>query len=126
MAEAVPVMVEANHKRTLPKSRIRLNRITIFARLRVGMKNATATTLFFWLATCLALAQADGESVHGQVTDPSGAAVANATVLMTPTIGSRLTAETNAEGIYEFKNLSTQKYTLAVISPGFATYQNDK
>jgi len=67
-------------------------------------------------------------TLRGQVTDPSGAAIANASVVMTPaTISSSpVTAQTNGQGQYEFKGLAAGQYTLTVVAQGFAVYENDK
>src|SRR2546423_4673684 len=73
----------------------------------------------------MAPAQTGGGILRGQVTDPSGAAITNANVVMTPSTGSPLTTQTNAQGVYEFKNLPPGKYTLNVIAPGFTIYEND-
>src|SRR6202035_1445700 len=63
--------------------------------------------------------------LRGQVTDPSGAAITNANVVITPVAGSPVTMQTNAQGIYEFKGLAPGKYTLNVIAQGFTTFEND-
>src|SRR5229473_1808251 len=73
----------------------------------------------------LAPAQTGAGILRGQVTDPSGAAITNANVVMTPATGSPLTTQTNAQGLYEFKNLPAGKYTLNVIAQGFTIYEND-
>jgi hypothetical protein len=70
-------------------------------------------------------AQTAAGSLHGQVTDPSGAAIAGATVVMTPDTGSPLTAQTNGQGIYEFKSLPAGKYSLTVVAQGFTLYESD-
>ena len=50
--------------------------------------------------------------LRGQVTDPSGAVVADATVVVTMPTGEALTAATNREGIFEIKGLAPGKYSL--------------
>src|SRR5260370_16338913 len=82
---------------------------------------------FAWLFTSALSAQDKDKSavLRGQVTDPSGAAITNAKVVITPVAGSPVTTETNAQGIYEFKGLAPGKYTLNVIVPGFTTYESD-
>src|SRR5580658_165096 len=61
-------------------------------------------------------------TLHGQVTDPSGAAIANATVLVT-TADVANTATTNKEGVFEVTGLAPGKYGVKVISDGFAPYE---
>src|ERR1700730_18446891 len=63
--------------------------------------------------------------LRGQVTDPSGAAIAKANVIVTPATGSPLTTQTDAQGLYEIKGMPAGKYTLNVIAPGFTIYEND-
>ncbi|MGB8458851.1 MAG: carboxypeptidase-like regulatory domain-containing protein, partial [Candidatus Acidiferrum sp.] len=66
--------------------------------------------------------EATGE-LRGQVTDPSGAAVAEATVLVTTPSGAATTATTNREGLFEVKGLVPGKYGVKVIAPGFAPFE---
>jgi hypothetical protein len=89
---------------------------------RAGFLIALFSLLLF---ANLSLAQAPAGVLRGQVTDPSGAVVSNATVVMTPPTGSPLTVQTNSQGIYEFKSLPAGKYTLNVIAQGFTVYEND-
>jgi hypothetical protein len=77
------------------------------------------------LCASLVWAQSSPGVLRGQVTDPSGAAVTNADVALTPATGSPLTTQTNGQGIYEFKNLPPGKYTLNVVAEGFTLYEND-
>src|ERR1700732_3978570 len=90
-------------------------------------KYASLLTTFFSLLLFanLSFAQSSSGVLRGQVTDPSGAAVTNATVVMTPPAGSPLTTQTNSQGTYEFKGLPPGKYTLNVIAQGFTVYEND-
>jgi hypothetical protein len=77
------------------------------------------------LFTTFSLGQAISGALRGQVTDPSGAAITNASVVMTPSAGSPLTTHTDSQGMYEFKGLPSGKYTLNVIAEGFTVYEND-
>jgi len=87
------------------------------------------TFLFLLSLSFLTLGAAFGQTgsgvVRGQVTDPSGAAITGATVVMTPATGSPVTAQTNAQGGYEFKTLAAGKYSLTVVAQGFTVYEND-
>jgi len=60
-------------------------------------------------------------TLRGQVTDPSGAAVVKATVLVSNTSGV-VNASTNDQGIYEVTGLAPGKYEVKVVADGFATF----
>ena len=83
-----------------------------------------ALLLSILLTAHILRAQATPGILRGQVTDPSGAAITNANVIMTPSGGSPLTTQTNAQGVYEFKGLAPGKYTLNVVADGFTVYEN--
>jgi len=51
-------------------------------------------------------------SLRGQVTDPSGAAVAGATVAVLPAEGTSSNHDTNRDGIFEVKAARSWKYTV--------------
>jgi Carboxypeptidase regulatory-like domain len=85
---------------------------------------------FFVMICLLALsalltAQSVPGALRGQVTDPSGAAITDANVVMTPAVGSPIAVQTNGQGAYEFKSLQPGKYSLTVVAQGFAVYEND-
>jgi len=77
--------------------------------------------LFFCAASGLA-AQSPSASIHGQVTDPSGAAVTEATVLLTTPSGGSMDTVTNKEGFYEFKDLAPGNYEIKAVAKGFALF----
>src|ERR1700739_2791458 len=88
--------------------------------------------MIFWLFLCAA--QAMGQtaalpsgSLRGQVTDPSGAAIANANVVLVPAGASAkpIKASADGQGQYEFNSVPAGKYTLNVNAPGFTVYEND-
>jgi hypothetical protein len=81
--------------------------------------------LLFSLPVAVISAQTVSGVLRGQVTDPSGAAIPNASVIMTPATGSPIVIQSNGQGLYEFKTLATGKYTLTVAAPGFSLYEND-
>ena len=60
-------------------------------------------------------------TVVGQVTDPSGAVVTNATVTMTDTAtNAKRTTKTNQTGAYVFVNVLPGKYDITASQTGFA------
>jgi len=73
-----------------------------------------------------AASQASG-ALRGQVTDPSGAAIAKADVVLTPAAASAALIKTKSDGqgAYEFKALAAGPYSLTVVAEGFALYEND-
>ncbi len=76
------------------------------------------------LASCSsAFGQANLGSLTGNVTDPSNAIVAGATVTLTRVQGTgSKTTTTNQQGLYEFRAIEAGAYTLSVVVPGFATF----
>jgi hypothetical protein len=70
-----------------------------------------------------ARAQVLGE-LKGQVTDPSGAVVAGASVTLTqPTTGIKIAAQTTHAGTYDYTQLNSGVYSVSVDQPGFAPLQ---
>src|ERR1700733_3017853 len=72
-------------------------------------------------------AQASSGALRGQVSDPSGAAIANANVVLLPAAASSAPIKTqaNGQGQYEFNSVAPGQYTLNVVAPGFSVYEND-
>ncbi|MGD0600315.1 MAG: carboxypeptidase regulatory-like domain-containing protein, partial [Terriglobales bacterium] len=65
-------------------------------------------------------------TLRGQVTDPSGAVVTNATVAVLVSGGQTHSAATSKTGGYEIGNLAPGKYTVTANAKGFAVFvQND-
>ena len=77
----------------------------------------------FFAAPYSGFAQATGASLTGQVTDPVGAALPNATV-SAKNVGTNLTDQStsDAQGIYRISPLPPGTYTLTVTANGFSTY----
>jgi hypothetical protein len=63
-------------------------------------------------------------SLHGTVTDPSGAAVPNAAVALDGPAGGKH-ARTDTSGEYLFSRLAPGKYSLKVTAKGFAVTRKD-
>jgi len=72
----------------------------------------------------LAAAQTSTTSVQGDVTDPSGAAVANATVELTNDESkTKRETTTDTQGEYRFQFLPPSTYTLVIQAPGFSRFE---
>jgi hypothetical protein len=75
--------------------------------------------------TLFAQDQAATGTLHGTVTDPSGAVVTNAAVATVTPDGKTLSAVTNKSGVYEIKNLAPGKYTVTANAQGFSVFVQD-
>lgn len=73
-------------------------------------------------ASVLGWAQTPAGVIRGQVTDPSGAAVVGASVLLTTPSGGSMDTATNKDGVYEFKNLAAGTYEIKAVAAGFAMF----
>lgn len=86
-----------------------------------------ATVLLVVMAAGLLLvapvrAQIAGAILSGRITDPSGAAVTDAKVVIKNlATGITTTVQTNNNGMYSAPNLLPGKYSLSASAPGFAT-----
>ncbi|HET6929742.1 MAG TPA: carboxypeptidase-like regulatory domain-containing protein, partial [Candidatus Acidoferrum sp.] len=78
--------------------------------------------LFLSLLILPCHAQNQAGSIRGQVTDPSGATLIGATVLLTTPSGASMDTATNKEGVYEFKNLAPGTYEIKAVAAGFAMF----
>ena len=75
-----------------------------------------------WGLSCAAGAQSPAAtgSIHGVVTDPTGALVPSAQVVMKSGAGASRTVTTGADGRYEANQLAPGDYSLSVTAAGFA------
>ena len=80
-----------------------------------------AALLLAGICANVLIAQTTTGTLRGQVTDPSGAAVGNATVLVSTASGVA-TATTNSDGIFEVTGLAPGKYEVKVVADGFTTF----
>jgi hypothetical protein len=62
-------------------------------------------------------------SLKGQVTDPSGASVPQAAVVLRKAPSTELRTTTNAQGSYVFNSIATGSWSLTITKPGFAPFQ---
>src|SRR5258707_1026941 len=87
------------------------------------MRNAGfAALIALFCFSILSFGQTTDATLVGTVVDPSGAAVASASVELTnQATGVKFTSKTDANGQYRFNNLPVGTYTLGAASSGFAT-----
>jgi hypothetical protein len=98
------------------------------------MKSGRSRNPAFLLVTLFALLALTGSlpgqtpsgTLHGRVTDPTGAVIPLATVTAAGPNGQKTTTLTNNQGTYELKGLSPGNYTITTVAKGFAvsTEQN--
>ncbi len=69
-------------------------------------------------------AQSGSAILRGSVTDPSGAAVPDATIQVTNSAGQTVNATSSRDGAYEVRGLAAGKYSLRVASNGFEPFVN--
>ena len=96
----------------------------LIAPFRLPVVVALATCVLSF-ATVPAFAQTVSGTLRCQVTDPSGAAVTNASVILTPSDGKSVSGKTKHDGTYEFRDLAPGKYTVQVNAKGFAQFLNE-
>jgi len=93
---------------------------------RKGYRLVICALLFIFLLSPSLYAQSSNASIDGVVTDPNGAVVQGAKVLLT----SKDTNETStfvsdSNGLYVFRNVPPGNYRLTVSSQGFGQYVQD-
>ncbi|MGB8845488.1 MAG: carboxypeptidase regulatory-like domain-containing protein, partial [Terracidiphilus sp.] len=79
----------------------------------------------FLLSAPLAVSQAPSASVFGTVTDPSGALVPSATVVLASGDGFSKSVKSSANGTFSFGQLQAGSYSLTVTAQGFAPFSLD-
>ena len=88
----------------------------------------------FWVGALLlaltplnsAFAQAVYGAIYGSVTDATGAAIPNATVVVTDTAkGTSVTATSSASGEFRVDHLIPDEYSVKVSSQGFSNYEQN-
>ncbi|MEO8648222.1 MAG: TonB-dependent receptor [Acidobacteriota bacterium] len=81
------------------------------------------TAIFAFIFNSQALAQQAG-SLGGQVQDTLGAVVVGASITVVGADGKEKTATSNQRGEFSITGLAPGKYTVKVIAPNFALYEN--
>jgi Carboxypeptidase regulatory-like domain len=82
------------------------------------------TTLFFFLqpAGAQTTTAKPAGSLRGQVADPSGAVIPQASLTVTSSAGVSHTGTSDATGQYTIPGLAPDQYTVTVEAPGFSTF----
>src|ERR1700757_1937395 len=98
------------------------------------MYTSIRRVIFAAIAICLSLSASglwaqsagNGGTVHGTVTDSTGAIVPNATVTIeNPVSGYTRTSTSDSQGLYQFTNLPLNPYHVTVNAKGFAPRSQD-
>ncbi len=80
--------------------------------------------LLVWCLVALPASAQSGGSISGTVFDPSGATIADASVLLVETAtGRQISGKTNSAGHYDFSSLPDGRYTVKITVPGFRTFE---
>ena len=79
--------------------------------------------LFTLLSPGFLLAQNPSGALHGQVSDPSGAAVPTARVAAVSSTGQRTAGVVHTDGSYDIKGLTPGTYTVRARAKGFAIFE---
>src|SRR3984885_4025242 len=96
------------------------------SRALTQLSRATALSIAVLFCVAGLIAQTTTGTLHGQVTDPSGAAVPGATVVVTSDSGHTATAKSGRDGGYEVPGLAPGTYTATVNAKGFQEFNSDK
>lgn len=103
-------------------SRVQHVRWQWFAAFKRGANCAIGLCTVALLFASLAMAQSTS-LLNGNITDPSGAGVAGATItLIDSATGSQRTTTTNGTGLYQFLDVPPGNYRLEASAKGFAKY----
>jgi hypothetical protein len=86
-------------------------------------RTVISAIILLLVSASFSFAQTAHGSLHGQVTDPSGAVVTKATVSVMTSDGQTLTADTNSKGEYQLQGLAPGSYTITAVADGFSTFQ---
>ena len=89
------------------------------------MNKLTIATIFTLITAASAFAQGAG-GIKGIVTDEDGAKIAGAQVVLTSDTGVHLNTSTDRGGNFEFTNLRSGSYFIAVKANGFSAFTSDE
>ncbi len=88
------------------------------------IKRCTVNLSLALLIPAALMAQNTG-SLRGQVTDPSGAAIPNASVTLTGPNNAVKVGQTDSSGNYSVAGLAPGQYTVRVMAPGFTLFEKN-
>src|SRR5271155_6229358 len=92
-----------------------------------NVRSFLSVCLLFLCAVSIAFARAGRGSVSGLVTDPAGALVAGAkVVLLNPSTGVTQNTVTSSAGLYTFISLNPGVYRVTASQKGFKNVSQDK
>src|SRR5579859_2784933 len=95
--------------------------------MRSGSRAGVLSVVLSLSFSLLISAQTATTSLRGTVTDPKGAIVQGATVLLNnASTGFSRTTKSGTDGVYQFLEVPPATYTLTVTAPGFATLKQDR
>jgi hypothetical protein len=90
---------------------------------RIAYVSLAVPAISFWI-TAAAHAQVLYGTLLGSVTDPSGSAVSEATVVaLNGATGDVRNETTDNRGLYAFRNLQPGEYTLTIQAAGFSIFE---
>ena len=93
-------------------------------RLHHSHQRTLITALFLFLLALTARAQVVGGTISGTVTDPTGAVVPNAHVLVhNDDTGTQRALTTGSAGTFSAPSIPVGRYTISTEVPGFAPYK---
>lgn len=85
--------------------------------------NVLSRTIYLVLTAIFLLpAAAYAQQLHGQITDPSGAVIPNANIVLKGENGSTTSGVSDGLGNYVFRHLPVGKYTITVTEKGFRAF----
>ncbi|HLM57066.1 MAG TPA: TonB-dependent receptor [Pyrinomonadaceae bacterium] len=88
-----------------------------------SLKNFTGTVLALLVLAVAALGQTPGGRLTGTVSDPGGAVIPNATIVVKDNqTGRERTVQASDQGAYEMPQLEVGTYTVTITAPGFKTF----
>jgi hypothetical protein len=98
---------------------------TVVFKTKAGMALSVLFALMFLIQPRILMAQSAGK-LTGIATDPSGAAVSHAAVVLTENgTNTRYNAVTSSQGIYTFPEVAPGIYRVSVAAPNFKQYSQD-